>query len=259
MAIKAAAEVTITDDTDLDSLVTWYALTSSTTAPSAPTTTRTADAVADWQLAEPSFDPAQGTFYLYTVQQTRWKDGSCEWGAVQLSSSYEQAKQAWNRANTVSANLEVANGRITSLVDGLEQSSYFQQTEDGFTFTVDSAISTVAQAAGNAQDSADNAATAAAAAAQAAEDASRVARDYLTFQNGELTIGTSESDIRSVLTNVKFAFKTDAGDIAYFGLNNDGIWQMHIATAYMDDMLRFGDYAWIKRDNGNMSIKWLGA
>jgi hypothetical protein len=24
-------------------------------------------------------------------------------------------------------------------------------------------------------------------------------------------------------------------------------------------MIRFGDYAWIKRNNGNMSIKWLGA
>lgn len=95
--------------------------------------------------------------------------------------------------------------------------------------------------------------------ASAADDAKRTATDYLTFTNGELTIGTSDSDIRSVLSNVKFAFKTDSGDIAYFGLNNDDIWEMHIDNAFVDDMLRFGDYAWIKRQNGNMSIKWLGA
>ena len=101
MAIKAAAEVTITDETDILSLVTWYALTASATPPSKPTTTKTSDAVpSPWTTNEPSFDPSQGTKYLYTVIQTRWKDGSCTWdNDVQLSSAYEQAKQAWNKAN----------------------------------------------------------------------------------------------------------------------------------------------------------------
>lgn len=99
--IKAAAEVTVTDETDILSLVTWYALTSSATAPSAPSTTLTSQTPASpWSAAEPSFDPSQGTRYLYTCIQTRWKDGSCTWdNAVQLSSAYEQAKQAWNKAN----------------------------------------------------------------------------------------------------------------------------------------------------------------
>ena len=99
MAVKAANEVTITDETDIDKLVMWYQLTSSATAPSAPTTTQTSASVSGWTQAEPSFDPAQGTKYLYTVIQTQWKDGSCTWGSAQLSSSYEQAKQAWNKAN----------------------------------------------------------------------------------------------------------------------------------------------------------------
>ena len=111
MAVKAAYEVTITDETDILSLVTWYALTASATPPSKPTTTKTSDAVpSPWTTNEPSFDPSQGTKYLYTVIQTRWKDGSCTWdNSVQLSSSYEQAKQAWNKANAAK-----------DAVDGLE-------------------------------------------------------------------------------------------------------------------------------------------
>lgn len=78
------------------------------------------------------------------------------------------------------------------------------------------------------------------------------------FGADSVTLGSLTEAIRAVITNTRFAFRTDSGDIAYFGLNDEGIWQMHIATTFVDDMIRFGDYAWIKRDNGNMSIKWLG-
>jgi len=74
----------------------------------------------------------------------------------------------------------------------------------------------------------------------------------------EIILGEAANGIRNVITSTRMSFRTDAGDIAYFGLNDDGIWQMHIATTFVDDMIRFGDYAWIKRNNGNMSIKWLG-
>lgn len=78
------------------------------------------------------------------------------------------------------------------------------------------------------------------------------------FGADNVVLGSLTEAIRAVITNTRFAFQTDSGDIAYFGLNSEGIWQMHIATTFVDDMIRFGDYAWIKRDNGNMSIKWLG-
>lgn len=80
----------------------------------------------------------------------------------------------------------------------------------------------------------------------------------VAFYGSEIILGEQANGIRNVITSTRMSFRTDAGDIAYFGLNSDGIWQMHIATTYVDDMIRFGDYAWIKRDNGNMSIKWLG-
>lgn len=74
----------------------------------------------------------------------------------------------------------------------------------------------------------------------------------------EIQLGSAAEGIRAVINSTRLAFRTDSGDLAYFGLADDGTWQMHISIAHVDDMMRFGDYAWIKRENGNMSLKWLG-
>lgn len=74
----------------------------------------------------------------------------------------------------------------------------------------------------------------------------------------EIILGEEANGIRNVITSTRMSFSTNSGDVAYFGLNNQGIWEMHIDTSYIDDMMRFGDYAWIKRNNGNMTLKWLG-
>lgn len=131
MAVKASAEITVRDETDVLSLVPWYALTQSATAPTKPSTTQTSAAVpSPWTTAEPSFDPAGGTRYLYTCIQTRWKDGSCTWdNNVQLSSAYEQAKQAWNKANAAySATQPIASRTYTGIIgtaDNAEEASFY--------------------------------------------------------------------------------------------------------------------------------------
>ena len=131
MAVKAASEVTITDNTDIDSLVTWYYLSTSVTKPDAPSTTKTSETPpSPWTQAEPTFTAGTVTNYLYTCVQTRWKDGSCTWGAVQLSSSYEQAKQAWNKAQAAyDATQPIASKTYTGLIgtanDAANASFYF--------------------------------------------------------------------------------------------------------------------------------------
>jgi hypothetical protein len=92
----------------------------------------------------------------------------------------------------------------------------------------------------------------------AVENAARTATDYLTYGNGELVLGTTDSAVRNVMTNSRNAFRTSAGDIAYFGLDTDGLYRMFIENARITDMLRFGDFAWIARQNGNMTLKWVG-
>jgi len=104
--IKQQAEVTVTDYTDADHLTTWYRLTTSPTLPSAPSWATDAAAISGegstaadgWCRTEPGFSTSSGTPYLYECMQTVWGDGTCEWSSVQLSSSYEAAKAAYNEA-----------------------------------------------------------------------------------------------------------------------------------------------------------------
>lgn len=58
-------------------------------------------------------------------------------------------------------------------------------------------------------------------------------------------------------TSTRLAFHTQAGDIAYFGLDDNDTWTMYIDQASVTDTMRFGNYAWVKRENGNMTIKYI--
>ena len=93
----------------------------------------------------------------------------------------------------------------------------------------------------------------------AIDDARRVATDYLSYRDGELTLGTAASEIRNVMTYQAQEFRTTGGDVmAGFGLFGQ-IWKMFIETAQVRSRLEFGDFAWIARENGNMTLKWTGA
>jgi len=93
----------------------------------------------------------------------------------------------------------------------------------------------------------------------AIDDARRQATDYIAYRDGELTLGAGDSAIRNVLTNQRMAYRTDAGDVAWFGLTEDDIWNLFIETASVQNRLNFNDFAWIARQNGNMTLKWTGA
>ena len=90
------------------------------------------------------------------------------------------------------------------------------------------------------------------------DDARRFATDYLKYANGELTLGSLESVIKLVLTYQLLKFTSSEGDVAWFGRTAEGIWNLFIETASIQNMLRFNDFAWIARANGNMTLKWVG-
>lgn len=58
-------------------------------------------------------------------------------------------------------------------------------------------------------------------------------------------------------TPTRLAFTSSAGDIVYFGLDEQQVWSMFMEQAYVRDMIRFGNYAWVKRANGNLTMKYL--
>lgn len=95
--IKAKAEITIFNIKDVKSVTRYYLLQSSTaTAPPKPTTINPGS---NWKTTEPSYTDGS-TNTLYFVDLTIMSDGKTfSYSDVSKSSSYEAAKEAWNKAN----------------------------------------------------------------------------------------------------------------------------------------------------------------
>lgn len=95
--VKAKAEITIFNVKDVKSVTRYYLLQSSTaTAPPKPTTINPGS---NWKTTEPSYTDGS-TNTLYFVDLTIMSDGKTfSYSDVSLSSSYEAAKEAWNKAN----------------------------------------------------------------------------------------------------------------------------------------------------------------
>lgn len=96
MAVKAKAEITLSRIIDIESVTRYYLLQSSTASmPSKPTAN---PPVGNWKTTEPSYTSGS-TNTLYFVDLTVMTNGTFSYSAVSKSSSYEAAKEAWNKAN----------------------------------------------------------------------------------------------------------------------------------------------------------------
>lgn len=94
MAIKAAGQITLSSVVDVAATYRYYLLQSSTAAiPPKPT----AFPPAVWEDVEPGYTDGS-TNSLYTVDCTVFSDGTFVYSPVSLSSSYEAAKAAYNKA-----------------------------------------------------------------------------------------------------------------------------------------------------------------
>jgi len=95
MAVKASGQITLTSVVDVYATYRYYLLQSSTAAaPSRPTTFPPASV---WSDTEPGYTDGS-TNSLYTVDCTLFSDDSFLYSLVSLSSSYEAAKAAYNKA-----------------------------------------------------------------------------------------------------------------------------------------------------------------
>lgn len=94
MAILARNSITVAWQTDITSVTWYYKLQSSTAAPPAKPTAATPSG---WSTTEPTYTEGS-TNSLYVCQKTTFSDGSFAYSDVSLSSSYEAAKTAYNKA-----------------------------------------------------------------------------------------------------------------------------------------------------------------
>ncbi len=131
MAVKASAEDTVYDQTDATAIREWHYPSTSAVAPARPSTTQASATPPGWSLSEPTVSSdADLAKYDYTCLQTVWGDGTCTWGEVTLSASFEAAKVAWNKASSAyAATQPIASktyaGLIGSTNDAANASFYF--------------------------------------------------------------------------------------------------------------------------------------
>lgn len=114
MAVKASNSITLSSLVDVKATYRYYLLQSSTlTAPTKPTAYPPAST---WDDTEPTYTEGS-TNSLYMVDCTVFSDDTFAYSEVSLSSSYEAAKVAYNKAvsaqNTATENAE----NITSLTE----------------------------------------------------------------------------------------------------------------------------------------------
>ena len=92
--IKARSDITLTAVVDVVGTTRYYLL--ATAAPAKPTANPPA---ADWTATEPAYT-AGSLSVLYITDLTLYSDGTWSYSDVSVSSSYEAARQAYNKANT---------------------------------------------------------------------------------------------------------------------------------------------------------------
>ena len=115
MAIKAKAEITISRIIDIENVIRYYLLQSSSiAAPSKPTANPPGGS---WSTTEPTYNSG-ATNSLYFTYLTIMSNGTYSYSAVSKSSSYEAAKEAWNKAN----NAQNGVGLLTTRVESAETS-----------------------------------------------------------------------------------------------------------------------------------------
>ena len=110
MAVKGSATVTLTSYRDTQSVIRYYKLqTVGSSAPSKPTTKPPSS---DWTDSEPDCDISKE---LYFCDLTIFSNGEGEYSKVSKSSSYEAAKEAYNKAQSAKDgidNLEIGGRNL---------------------------------------------------------------------------------------------------------------------------------------------------
>ena len=135
MAIKASATVTLSSIRDLQSCTRYYLLQSSTLSPPAKPIAKPPGG--SWTTTEPSYTSGS-TNSLYFCDLNVFTDGDYAYSDVSLSSSYEAAKQAYNKAQAAQAtaeqalsNTEVIVGTQTTATGAWTGVASFASLQDG--------------------------------------------------------------------------------------------------------------------------------
>lgn len=263
---KAKAEITIYHNIDIAAVYRYYLLQSSTSAvPSKPTVHPPAET---WSLAEPGYTEGS-TNSLYTVECTIFSNDTFSYSEVSLSSSYEAAKEAYNKSvaaqESADSALEKAEENITHLssletkTDGITVSvTEIRTTQEANSSAIDSInddISILTESVNTKMDS--NSVNIAISSALQNGVSKVVTETGFTFDENGLTISTDTSEMSTTFNEDGMEIKR--GEDTQLLANNEGVvaYDLHAKTyLIVGNNSRFEDYE--KNGKKQTGCFWIG-
>ena len=286
--IISKTEITLTRVVDIASNMRYYKLESSTAvAPSKPTE----NPPSDWSTTEPSYTSGS-TSTLYFVDCTIYSNGTFKYSDVSKSSSYEAAKEAYNKAQAAQETVDKTRQEFTDYQSSITNELGTIRTDASETRTIlDGKISDLSELIGDIDDIDPDATIAkilktySSSITQNATDITAIVskkyqtsddvndivnakalsereylQTYLRFDENGLTLGKSDSDFLTVLTNTMLAFRQSGLDVAY--ISNLAL---YITQAIIKERLIFGadrsdkqQFVWSFGDTGTLDLTYEG-
>lgn len=258
MAVKASAIITLSHLVDIVSTTRYYKLQSSTAAaPSKPT----ANPPSGWSKTEPTYT-AGSTNTLYFVDCTVFSNATFAYSDVSKSSSYEAAKEAYNKAQAVEKATETVKQELTDYkvdarkdMDSITASVTETRTElttttenvyDALGRLQDTAVSTeelesvkqllITQWSDQLEYRFTQVTNLIDSTNGTIAENQRLLEQYIRFEGARITLGRSDSAIQAVLQNDRLEFVENGQTIAYISNR-----MLYITDAHITGSLSFGN------------------
>ena len=258
MAVKASAIITLSHLVDIVSTTRYYKLQSSTAAaPSKPT----ANPPSGWSKTEPTYT-AGSTNTLYFVDCTVFSNATFAFSDVSKSSSYEAAKEAYNKAQAVEKATETVKQELTNYktemstnLDSITASVTETRTElttttenvyDALGRLQDTAVSTeelesvkqllITQWSDQLEYRFTQVTNLIDSTNGTIAENQRLLEQYIRFEGARITLGRSDSAIQAVLSNDRLEFVENGQTVAYISNR-----MLYITDAHITGSLSFGN------------------
>lgn len=111
-------------------------------------------------------------------------------------------------------------------------STQFKQTEKDYTFLFNTLIESInSSSEGNSEKFAE-------------------ITKYIRFEDGNIILGKSDNELILKIQNDRISYQQNGSEVAYFSNN-----QLYVTKIEVTDSLKLGNFAFIPRENGNLSFK----
>ena len=261
MAIKARASITISRIVDISTVTRYYKLQSSTTiVPSKPTT----NPPSGWTTTEPSYSSGS-TDTLYFVDCTVMTNGTFSYSAVSKSSSYEAAKEAYNKAancetsieqNRSAIELRATISRVDELASTVDSNASTYVNKDDYADMTDNLNSKITNidgkvgnldstVASNKNETDKGISTANNSISSLAETISK----YFKFSGQGMEIGSSDSSVKLILNNREINFVQNENVKSSWTPDDFKVGNIKVEV---NKRAQFGNFAFVPRSDGSL-------